>query len=132
MNRKTLLIAIVAGTFSLLATPTFAQNDSTGIMSREEINANKREAEEAVRQREDRTKARSRDDNSTLENLETVRKDNDAKAREARRASHDATDAAKQARRAANAERSAQKARTRADKQAGRADKATEKSERNR
>ncbi len=132
MNRNTLLTAIVAGAFSLLAAPAFAQTDSTGIMSREEINANKRETEEAVREREDRTKARLRDDHNTLENLEAARKDNNAKAREARRASHDATDAAKQARRAANAERSAQKARTRADKQAGRADKATEKSERNR
>ncbi|HEX8530397.1 MAG TPA: hypothetical protein VF646_10255 [Cytophagales bacterium] len=132
MNHKTLLIAMIASAFSLLATPTFAQTDSTGIMSREEINANKREAEEAVRGREDRTKAQSRDDKNTLENLETARKDNNAKAREARRASQDATDAAKQTRRAANAERSAQKARTRADKQAGRADKATEKSERNR
>ena len=131
MNHKTLLIAMIASAFSLLATPTFAQTDSTGIMSREEINANKREAEEAVRGREDRTKAQSRDDKNTLENLETARKDNNAKAREARRASQDATDAAKQTRRAANAERSAQKARTRADKQAGRAVKATEKSERN-
>ena len=132
MNHKTLLIATLAGAFSLFATHTFAQTDSTGILSQEEINANKREAQEAFRQREDRTKARSRDDNSTLENLETARKDNNAKAREARRASQDATDAAKQTRRAANAERSAQKARTRADKQASRAGKATEKSERNR
>jgi hypothetical protein len=129
MNRKTLLIATLAGTFSLFATHTFAQTDSSGILSREEINANKREAEEAARKSEDQVKDKSRE---TLADLEAAQKDNQAKAREARRANNDATDAAKQSKRAANAERSAQKARTRATKQANRAEKATEKSDRNR
>ncbi|MBD0258179.1 MAG: hypothetical protein ICV83_20900, partial [Cytophagales bacterium] len=66
MNRKTLLIATLAGTFSLFATHTFAQTDSTGIMSREEINANKREAEEATRRSEDQSR-------ETLADLEATR-----------------------------------------------------------
>jgi hypothetical protein len=132
MHRKTLLIATIAGIFSLFATSTFAQTDTSGIMSREEINANKRDAEDAARKLDDQAKTQSRDNAQTLEDLETTRKDNQAKAREARRTSNEATNAAKQSRRAANAERSAQKARSRADKQANRAEKATEKSDRNR
>lgn len=132
MHRKNLLIATIAGLFSLFATSTFAQTDTSGIMSREEIKANKRDTEEAGRVLEDRAKTQSRDNAQTLESLEATRKENQARAREARRTSNDASDAAKQSRRAANAERSAQKARARADKQASRADKATEKSDGNR
>jgi hypothetical protein len=129
MNRKTLLIATLAGAFSLFAGHTFAQSDSTGILSREEINANKREAEEAARKSEDRVKDQSRE---TLADLEATQKENQAKARQARRANNDASDAAKQSKRAANAERSAQKARDRANKQANRAERAIEKMDRNR
>ncbi len=129
MNRKTLLIATLAGAFSLFATHTFAQTDSTGILSREEINANKREAEEAARKSEDQVKDQSRE---TLADLEATQKENQAKARQARRANNDASDAARQSRRAANAERSAQKARDRANKQANRAERAIEKMDRNR
>ncbi len=129
MNRKTLLIATLAGAFSLFATHTFAQTDSTGILSREEINANKREAEEAARKSEDQVKDQSRE---TLADLEATQKENQARARQARRANNDASDAAKQSRRAANAERSAQKARDRANKQANRAERAIEKMDRNR
>jgi hypothetical protein len=143
MNRKTLLIATLAGAFSLFATHTFAQTDSSGILSREEINANKREAEEAARKSEDQVKDKSRE---TLADLEATRKDQEANAREARRASNDAkarardarradndaTDAARQTRRAANAERSAQKARARADKKANQAERSIEKMDRNR